>query len=182
MKLLAKSHIYFHFLFFKCKTRWAERFGMFPRPYCFSHHPYRSLTLLLSFASLGVRYPSLPDIFPLCAWHHLLLQPQASEVTLSGPVLSERSSHLHKHYESDTRCLCRVNINFPSALNYSLLGGWQKFAYSPPLFLSLSLALVCRVVDLPSLTLLESFRSFLSGWILPQAVFCSLLEINHSLI
>lgn len=180
MSLLAKTHIYFHFSFLKCKTQWVERFGMFPLPYCFSHHPYRSLTLLLSFASLGVWYPSLPDIFPLCAWHHLLLQPQASEVTLSGPALNERSSHLHKHYESDTLCLCRVNIIFPFALDHSLRGA--RSLLIPSLLLSFSLSLVCRVVGLPGLTLLELFRNFLSGWILPLGVFSSLPELNHNLI
>lgn len=182
MSLSAKAHIYFHFSFLKCKTRWAERFGMFPLPYCFSHHPYRSLTLLLSFARLGVWYPSLPDIFPLCAWHHLLLQPQASEVTPSCPALNERSSHLHKRYESDTLCLCRVNINFPFALDHSLRGAWSLPIPSLLLSFSLSFSLVCRVVDLPGLTLLEFFCNFLTGWILPLGVFCSLPELNHNLI
>lgn len=110
---------------------------MFPLPYCFSHHPYHSLTLLLSFASLGVRYPSLPDVFPLCAWHHLLLQPQASEVTLSGPVKRWTSGH-HTHTNTMSRA------QFPFCID-PLSAGGQKFAYSlsPFVFLPLSCASSC---------------------------------------
>lgn len=131
----------FHF-FFKCKTQWAECFAMFPLPDCFSHHPYHSLTLLLSFASLGVRYPSLPDVFPLCAWHHLLLQPQASEVTLSGPAKRwTRGHHTHTNTMSLTLCVC-VELTSISLLHWSTLCRRPEVCLFPLSF-CLSPSLLC---------------------------------------
>lgn len=97
----------------------------------------------------------------------------------SSEALNERSSHPHKYYESNTLCLCRVNINFPSALIHSLQEA--RSLLIPSLLLSFSLSLVRRVVDLPGLTLLESFPNFLHGWVLPLGVFCSLPELNRKL-
>ncbi len=102
-------------------------FRMFPVPYCFSHRPYRSLTLLLSFASLEYDIPHFQTFFPLCAWHHLLLQPRASEVILTGPTLCGL-----------TLCVCVELTAIPFCIELLSEGGHSLLI--PSLLLSFSLS------------------------------------------
>ncbi len=95
-------------------------------------------------------------------------------MTPSAFTTSSIRGHPHRPNTlwSNTLCLCRVNSNFPFALNCSLREATVclfPLSFCLSLFLSLSLSLsFSRVVDLPTLTLLESFWKSLTGWILPR--------------